>query len=106
MLSTAECDPWPEAIAAALALGRHVVATDVDGVRELVAAADGERCVLRPPGDLEGLAAGVVETLSAHRKARITKKAWGAAASRSRRSLATLAEVLAGPAASGGPEAG
>ena len=43
------------ALLVTLALGRHVVATDVDGVRELVAAADGERCVLRPPGDLEGL---------------------------------------------------
>ncbi len=104
VLSAAERDPWPEAVAAALALGRHVVATDIDGVRELVAAAGGDRCVLCPPCDLDGLAAGVVETLERHRKARVTKKAWAAAKARSRKSLATIVRVLDG-AASGGEEA-
>ena len=106
VLSTAERDPWPEAVAAALALGRHVVATDIDGVRELVAAADGDRCVLCAPGDLDGLAAGVVETLDTHRKARVTKKAWHAARQRARQSVETFTEVLVGPGPDGGGRAG
>ncbi len=63
VLSTAEVDPWPVSVGAALALGRSVVATEIDGVRELVAAANGDRCALLPPGDVNALAAAVVEAL-------------------------------------------
>lgn len=76
VLSTAEADPWPRTIGAALALGRSVVATEVDGVRELAAAADSDRCVLCPPGDVDALTKAVEDALDNKRRPRITKKAW------------------------------
>ncbi|MEX1310816.1 MAG: glycosyltransferase [Candidatus Sulfomarinibacteraceae bacterium] len=94
VLSTAEADPWPAAVSSALALGRSVVATDIDGVRELAADAGGDRCALRPVGDVDGLAEAVVEALDTHRKPRATKKAWQAAASRSERALTVVREAL------------
>lgn len=90
VLSTAELDPWPVAVGAALALGRSVVATDIDGVRELAEAVDFDRCALCPPGDVDALAAAVIEALDTHRRPRATKKAWKAAAARS----AAAAEVV------------
>ena len=94
VLSTAEADPWPAAVSSALALGRSVVATDVDGVRELAADAGGDRCALRRVGDVDGLAEAVVEALDTHRKPRATKKAWQAAAGRGERASAAVREAL------------
>ena len=96
VLSTAEIDPWPVSIGAALALGRSVVATEIDGVRELVAAANGDRCTLLPPGDVNGLAAAVIEALDTHRKPRATKKAWNAARARSAKAADVIREALKG----------
>ena len=96
VLSTAEVDPWPVSIGAALALGRSVVATEIDGVRELVAAANGDRCTLLPPGDINGLAAAVIEALESQRKPRATKKAWNAARARSANAADVIREALSG----------
>jgi glycosyltransferase involved in cell wall biosynthesis len=96
VLGTAEVDPWPVAIGAALALGRSVVATEIDGVRELVAAANGDRCTLLPPGDVNGLAAAVVEALESQRKPRATKKAWNAARARSAKAAHVVGAALTG----------
>ncbi len=96
VLSTAEVDPWPVSIGAALALGRSVVATEIDGVRELVAAANGDRCTLLPPGDVNGLAAAVVEALETQRKPRVTKKAWKAARARSANAADEIRDALGG----------
>jgi glycosyltransferase involved in cell wall biosynthesis len=96
VLSTAEVDPWPVSVGAALALGRSVVATEIDGVRELVAAANGDRCTLLPPGDVNGLAAAVVEALGSQRKPRATKKAWNAARARSAKAADVIREALSG----------
>ena len=100
LLSTSEVDPWPESVAAALALGRSVVATRVDGVRELCQAAGSDRCTLCPPGDVEGLAAAVVECLGATRAPRVTRKAWNAAVKRSKAAARTVADSLQPPARS------
>lgn len=94
VLSTSERDPWPLAVAAALALGRPVVACGVDGVRELTAAAGG-RSALCPPGDVDALARAVSEALDGPRP-RHTKKAWKAAADRSRRCRETVLSALGG----------
>ena len=94
VLSTAEVDPWPVSIGTALALGRSVVATEIDGVRELVADANGDRCSLRPPGDVNGLADAIVEALDTHRRPLMTKKAWNAAAARSTRAADAVREAL------------
>ena len=96
VLSTAEVDPWPVSIGAALALGRSVVATEIDGVRELVAAANGDRCALLPPGDLNGLAAAVIEALESQRQPRVTKKAWNAARARSAKAADVIRKALGG----------
>jgi glycosyltransferase involved in cell wall biosynthesis len=95
VLSTAEVDFWPQSVSAALALGRGVVATDIDGVRELVAAAGFDRSVLCTPGDLDGLAAAVVAVADEHRRPRITRKAWKAAAARSSAAARVVADALA-----------
>jgi len=95
VLSTAEVDPWPQSVSAALALGRGVVATDIDGVRELVAAAGFDRSILCNPGDLEGLAAAVIAVVDEHRRPRITQKAWKAAAGRSSAAARVVADALA-----------
>jgi glycosyltransferase involved in cell wall biosynthesis len=94
VLSTAERDPWPLSVAAGLALGRPVIACGVDGVRELTAAAGG-RSALCPPGDVDALARAVSEALDGPRP-RITKKAWKAAADRSRRCRETVLVALGG----------
>jgi glycosyltransferase involved in cell wall biosynthesis len=94
LLGTAEEDPWPVAIATAIALGRPVVATDVDGVREVVAAAGSPRCVLCRPGDLEAMAAALLEALDGGPPPRATKKTWGAAAARGEAAAATLRQAL------------
>ncbi len=99
VLSTAEHDPWPVAVGAALALGRSVVATEIDGVRELAAAADFDRCVLCPVGDVDALAAAVVDALGNHRKPRATKKAWNAARTRSSNAAQVIREALGGVSA-------
>jgi len=94
VLSTAELDPWPVAVGAALALGRSVVATAIDGVRELAAAADFDRCVLCPPGDVDALAAAVIDALDNHRRPRATKKAWNEAAARAAAAAGVVREAL------------
>jgi len=103
VLCTAEIDPWPVAVGTALALGRSVVATEIDGVRELAAAAGFDRCVLCPPGDVDALAAAVTEALDTHRRPRATKKAWSAAAARSAAAADVLRTAL-GRVATGGAE--
>lgn len=94
VLSTAEVDPWPVSVSAALALGRSVVATEIDGVRELVAAADFDRCALCDPGDVEALSVAVVAAVDGNRKPRITQKAWNAAARRSTAAARVVAGAL------------
>jgi glycosyltransferase involved in cell wall biosynthesis len=94
VLSTAELDPWPVAVGTALALGRRVVATEIDGVRELAAAVGFDRCFLGPPGDVDALAAAVVDALDNQRKPRATKKAWNAAAARAATAAGVLREAL------------
>ena len=105
LLSTAETDPWPESVAAALSLGRNVVATEIDGVRELCAAADFDRCALCAPGDVDALAAAVIDATDTNRAPRITRKAWNAADKRGSAAADAVAEVLrqgAGDAGEGG----
>lgn len=94
VLSPAEEDSWPVAVAAGLALGRSIVATDIDGVRELVAAADGDRCTLCQPGDVDALAAAVADGLDNHRPRKATKKAWTAARGRTKRCLVAIREAI------------
>jgi glycosyltransferase involved in cell wall biosynthesis len=94
LLATAEEDPWPVGVATALALGRPVVATDVDGVRELVAAAGDPRSVLCRPGDLEAMAAALFGVLDTGSRPRATKKAWSAAKARAEDAAAVLRQAL------------
>lgn len=61
LLSTARWEGLPRVFLEAAALGVPVVATDVDGAREIVV--DGETGRLRPAGDVEGLAAAAVSLL-------------------------------------------
>lgn len=96
VLQPAEEDPWPVAVAAGLALGRSVIATDIDGVRELVANADADRCSLCLPGDVDGLAAALADGLGNHRRRQATKKAWAAARARTDRCLDAIRGALAG----------
>jgi glycosyltransferase involved in cell wall biosynthesis len=100
LLSTSEIDPWPESVAAALALGRCVVATRIDGVSELCEATGFDRCILCSPGDVGGLAAAVVECLDTQRAPRATRKAWNAAVKRSSQAARTVADALFPPARS------
>lgn len=94
LLSTAEIDPWPVATATALALGRSVVATDVDGVRELCAAAGFDRCRLCRPGDVDALAQAVGDAVDSDRAPRMTRKAWTAAGARATVAARTVLELL------------
>jgi glycosyltransferase involved in cell wall biosynthesis len=96
VLITAERDPWSVPAAAALALGRHLVATDVDGRQELVDACGGDRHALVAPGDVGGLAAAVEAAVDARPRPRATKKAWKAAGARSDQNLRVVADVLRG----------
>jgi len=105
VLSTAEMDPWPVSVAAALALGRNVVATEIDGVRELCAAARFDRCTLCQPGDVDSLAAAVVDALQTNRRPRLTHKAWKAATHRSEAAARAVAGVLHGSVGGGQEEA-
>jgi glycosyltransferase involved in cell wall biosynthesis len=76
ILSTAEVDPWPTTIGLALALNRPVVATEIDGVRELAAAARPERFDLCPPGDVGALAAAVERVVANADFSPVTCEAW------------------------------
>jgi glycosyltransferase involved in cell wall biosynthesis len=95
VLSTAEEDLWPTAVAAGLALGRAVVATEVDGVRELVAAAEGDRCTLCAPGDVDAMSAAIGEALDHGRTPRVTKKAWVASSARAAAAAETVRDAVA-----------
>lgn len=101
LLGTAEIDPWPVSVGEALALGRSVVATEIDGVRELCADADFDRCVLCPPGDVDALAAAVVDAVDTKRAPRMTRKAWNAASKRNRDAARILADALRPPPTGG-----
>jgi glycosyltransferase involved in cell wall biosynthesis len=94
VVSTAERDPWSISAAAALALGRHLVVTDVEGRRELVEDWQNDRCAVIPPGDVAGLAAAVEAAVDAGRKSRATKKAWKEAVTRSSASLRLVVDAL------------
>jgi glycosyltransferase involved in cell wall biosynthesis len=94
VLSTAERDPWSISAAAALALGRHLVVTDVEGRRELVEDWNNDRCVVVQPGDVAGFAFAVEAAVDADRKPRATKKAWKEAVTRSSKSLQLVSDVL------------
>jgi glycosyltransferase involved in cell wall biosynthesis len=90
----AERDPWSTPAVAALALGRHLVATDVPARRELVDGWDEDRVALVRPGDVSGLAGAVETAIDRRRKPRATKKAWKAAAAGSVRGLGRVAELF------------
>lgn len=61
LLHAARWEGLPRVLPEALASARPVVATDVDGAREAVE--DGVTGYLRPPGDVEGLAASLLRLL-------------------------------------------
>ena len=94
MLSTAELDPWPTTVGAALALNRRVVAAEIDGVRELAAAAESGGCDLCPAGDVDAMAAAVVRALEAGRTPAVTKKAWREAERRGRAAAELLRSTV------------
>ncbi len=96
VMSTAERDPWPTPAVAALALGRCLVATDVEGRREIAADWADDRISLVAPGDIVGLAGAIETAIDGARKPRATKKAWKTARTRSTQGLRTVAEVLEG----------
>jgi glycosyltransferase involved in cell wall biosynthesis len=100
VVSTAESDPWPTAANAALALGRSLVATDVEGRKELAANWAEDRLSLVQPGDVAGLAGAVETAIAGTRKPRATKKAWKTAQRRGAEGLRLMADALRG----GSPE--
>ena len=96
VMSTAERDPWPTPAAAALALGRCLVATDVEGRRELAEGWAEDRTSFVQPGDIVGLAGAIEAAVDGKRKPRATKKAWNIARARTAAGLRTVAIVLNG----------
>jgi len=94
VMSTAERDPWPTPTIAALALGRRLVATDVEGRREVVANWPEDRIALVQPGDVAGLAGAIETAVSGMRKPRATKKEWKIAQTRTTKGLRLMADVL------------
>jgi glycosyltransferase involved in cell wall biosynthesis len=96
VVSTAEQSPWPVMQTYAVACGRALVAADVDGVRELVSDAAGDRCTLVSSGDLAGLAAAVIAAADSSRTPRATKKAWKAGTVRAAAGRTVLRSALRG----------
>ena len=96
VMSTAERDPWPTSSVAALALGRNLVATDIEGRREMAASWADDRISLVQPGNVVGLADAVEAAVDGSKKPRATKKAWKTARTRSTQGLRVVAEVLRG----------
>lgn len=83
-------ESFPYAILEAMASARPIVASDVGGVGE--ALVDGESGVLVEPGDVDGLASAIVETLADAPRA----EALGSAAAARRAECFTLARMAEG----------